>query len=195
MTHAYKLVLIGNSGVGKSSIAQFLATGRFCDVFSTIGAAYCHYTHHKDIPTKSTRFDIWDSAGSERYHSLVPLYLREVSVILMVYDAGDVETYNSITTRWMKFVEQHATNRRGPIIKVIVENKSDLSTPDQTEIARKYAEDNSMMFFQTSPKTFSGIYEMISGICEKISGEKIEAPVPPVRPPVPTIPPPNTCLC
>lgn len=180
--NSHKLVVVGDGGVGKSSIVYFLVSGKFRNYAeSTVGAAYCRYTHQITLQDSiaGVRYDIWDTAGQDRYFSLVPLYLREASVVLMVYDAGDPDTYSNLVNKWMPFVERNASNRRGPIIKVMVENKSELATPEQTAAARKYAEEHDLLFFQTSPRNGTGLFEMMRVISEKIAGEKIPAYPPP----------------
>ena len=92
LCHTYKLVLLGSSSVGKSSIAIRAVNGSFNETNEpTIGAAF--FTKTIDTGDNVVKFEIWDTAGQERYLSLAPLYYRGANVIFIVYDSTNYESF------------------------------------------------------------------------------------------------------
>ena len=91
-----KVVIVGDSGVGKSSLLLRYYRNEFSDVFEvTIGGAF---TQTKVDLEKgvSVTLDIWDTAGQERFRSLMPLYYRQASAAVIVYDVGDMKSFQSM---------------------------------------------------------------------------------------------------
>jgi len=130
---------------------------------STIGMAYCRYNKNPLVA-----LDIWDSAGQERFFSIIPLYLRNVDVAIMVYDISKPDTFDRIQNRWYPFVIRSIDPDKLPIF-VLVENKIDLaSNPTITKKAQEWALYSGFMFFQVSPKQGIGINHMFEKICEKL---------------------------
>ncbi|XP_033728115.1 uncharacterized protein LOC117317413 [Pecten maximus] len=145
-----KLVLLGDSGVGKSSIALRFVRGEFNENGeTTIGAAYLTKTINcQGCPIK---FDIWDTAGQERYHSLAPMYYRGAPAAVVVYDVTNVNSYNKATV-WVKELMQQAN---AMMVIVLAGNKADMVTDTRcnNEEARKFAAENKLLFAETSAKT------------------------------------------
>ena len=99
VTYTYKLVLLGDSSVGKTSIATQFVNNAFSEFQdSTIGAAFLS----KLLVVKGNRinFEIWDTAGQERYHSLAPMYYRNAKVILIVYDITSMASFEG-AKKWL----------------------------------------------------------------------------------------------
>ncbi|XP_019104881.1 ras-related protein RABF2a-like [Beta vulgaris subsp. vulgaris] len=98
-----KLVLLGDMGTGKTSLVLQYVRGQFFDrQEATIGAAY--FTKTISFDEASIKFDIWDTAGQERYHSLAPMYYRNATAALLVYDIsnmanGHTEATNKIIVK------------------------------------------------------------------------------------------------
>lgn len=92
-TCQFKLVLLGESSVGKSSLVLRFVKGQFHEFQeSTIGAAFLTQTVQIDDTT--VKFEIWDTAGQERYHSLAPMYYRGAQAAIVVYDITNKETFH-----------------------------------------------------------------------------------------------------
>merc|ERR1712065_7596 len=96
----FKLVLLGESAVGKSSLVLRFVKGQFHEYQeSTIGAAFLTQTVCLDDTT--VKFEIWDTAGQERYHSLAPMYYRGAQAAIVVYDITNTDTFNRAKA-WVK---------------------------------------------------------------------------------------------
>ncbi|XP_065278610.1 ras-related protein Rab-5C isoform X2 [Emys orbicularis] len=120
----FKLVLLGESAVGKSSLVLRFVKGQFHEYQeSTIGAAFLTQTVCLDDTT--VKFEIWDTAGQERYHSLAPMYYRGAQAAIVVYDITNTE-------------------------------------------AQTYADDNSLLFMETSAKTAMNVNEIFMAIAKKL---------------------------
>lgn len=127
----YKIVLIGSSGAGKTSIAVRMMKNKFDNNNnSTIGASYFslkkNYIDPDNIITTNDNIElqIWDTAGQERYKCLIPMYLRKCDVIIIVYDIIDPNYKN--LNYWIKYVnDMYENNENKPII-YLVGNKFDL---------------------------------------------------------------------
>jgi len=149
--YTHKLVLLGESSVGKSSIVQRYVRNKFSDdESSTIGATFV--TSKITLDDCIIRFEIWDTAGQERYHSLAPLYYRNSSVILVVFDVTSYTSYVQSKV-WISELK-----RLGPenAVVILVGNKVDI-TKDLRRItyqqANDYAKENDVKYIETSAKT------------------------------------------
>eukprot|EP01083_Nonionella_stella_P247766 858662_1 len=161
-----KLVLLGNASVGKSSILQRFAS----DVYSehkppTVGAAFT--TKVITVNNRQIKFDIWDTAGQEKYRSMTPLYYRGAYAAIIVYDITDDESYIGAQS-WINEIRQI----EGDKIKIaLVGNKLDLQDSSRaidTETAFNYADNNNFIFMETSAKTGIGIKELFQQIGKSI---------------------------
>lgn len=149
-THA-KVVLVGQSSVGKSSLALKFAKGSFNpNQQSTIGAAFL--TRMVATPTHSVHLDLWDTAGQERYNSLAPMYYRGSDAIVLVYDITSLESFRRIK-EWSNEVSRNLG--ASEVTKVLVGNKSDLEREREVgrQEAEQYAESEGMMYIEASAKT------------------------------------------
>ena len=102
----FKLVLLGESAVGKSSLVLRFVKGQFHEFQeSTIGAAFLTQTVCLDDTT--VKFEIWDTAGQERYHSLAPMYYRGAQAAIVVYDITNADTFARAKT-WVRELQRQA---------------------------------------------------------------------------------------
>ncbi|ANB14656.1 Rab family GTPase VPS21 [Sugiyamaella lignohabitans] len=167
----FKLVLLGESAVGKSSLVNRFAKDQFDDFReSTIGAAFLTQTVQVD-PNTIVKFEIWDTAGQERYKSLAPMYYRNANCAVVVYDI----TQSASLTRakaWVKEL-QHQANEN--IIIALAGNKFDLqeSRDVDTSVAEAYAKEAGLLFFETSAKTGENVTELFTAIAKKLPIESV----------------------
>lgn len=162
---SYKTIFLGECGVGKSSIITYMQYGRFnSHTDSTIGMAYSRYNNLE----KNISLDIWDTAGQERFFSIIPMYLRNISVAIFVYDISNAETFEKIQNRWYPFVLRTIDPNTLPIF-VLVENKIDLTpNPVVTRKAQEWAKSANMIFAQVSPRAKIGIDNMFNEIVNRL---------------------------
>ncbi|GJJ74119.1 hypothetical protein BGZ70_002086 [Mortierella alpina] len=144
----FKIVLIGDSGVGKSNLLSRFTRGDFnLESKSTIGVDFGARTVQVE-DGKMIKAQIWDTAGQERYRAITSAYYRGAVGALLLYDITQHGTYESVS-RWLSEVREHADSN---IIVMLVGNKSDLRhlRSIHTEEAKGFAEENGLMFIETS---------------------------------------------
>lgn len=130
------VVLIGDSGVGKSNLLSRFTRNEFnLDSKSTIGVEFA--TRSIQVDSKTIKAQIWDTAGQERYRAITSAYYRGAVGALLVYDISKHQTYDNVN-RWLKELRDHADSN---IVIMLVGNKSDLrhlrAVP--TEEAKQFA--------------------------------------------------------
>lgn len=119
--YQFKLLLIGDSGVGKSSLLLSFTSDTFEDISPTIGVDF--KVRVVDIEGKKLKLSIWDTAGQERFRTLTSSYYRGAQGVIMVYDVTQRETFKNLSDVWLTEVELHSTNQ--DCIKMLVGNKVD----------------------------------------------------------------------
>ncbi|KAF8578613.1 GTP-binding protein RAB5 [Ramaria rubella] len=162
----FKLVLLGESAVGKSSLVLRFVKDQFDDYReSTIGAAFLTQTVQLDDAT-TVKFEIWDTAGQERYKSLAPMYYRNANCAVVVYDITQMASLDKART-WIRELQRQADPS---IVILLCGNKTDLDARRQVskEEAQKYAEEEGLMWGETSAKSGEGVAEIFTSIAKKL---------------------------
>ncbi|KAI0068001.1 ras-domain-containing protein [Artomyces pyxidatus] len=162
----FKLVLLGESAVGKSSLVLRFVKDQFDDYReSTIGAAFLTQTVALDDGT-TVKFEIWDTAGQERYKSLAPMYYRNANCAVVVYDITQSSSLDK-ARNWIRELQRQADPS---IIIALCGNKSDLAARRQVtqEEAQKYAEEEGLMWAETSAKSGDGVADIFTAIAKKL---------------------------
>jgi len=145
--YLFKVVLIGDSGVGKSNLLSRFTRNEFnLESKSTIGVEFA--TRSINVDGKTLKAQIWDTAGQERYRAITAAYYRGAVGALLVYDISKQATYANVN-RWLKELRDHADSN---IVIVLVGNKSDLKhlRAVSTDEAKQYCADNNLTFIETS---------------------------------------------
>ncbi|XP_051887675.1 ras-related protein Rab-22A [Pristis pectinata] len=160
-----KVCLLGDTGVGKSSIVwRFVEDSFDPNINPTIGASFM--TKTVQYQSELHKFLIWDTAGQERFRALAPMYYRGSAAAIIVYDITKEETLQTLKN-WVKELRQH-----GPpnIVVAIAGNKCDLS--DAREVlekdAKDYADSIHAVFVETSAKNAININELFAEISRRI---------------------------
>ncbi|CAK84586.1 unnamed protein product (macronuclear) [Paramecium tetraurelia] len=152
--HLFKLVIIGNSGVGKSSLLIRYADDKFSENYiSTIGVDFKFKTFQLD--GKGLKLQIWDTAGQERFRTITNSYYKGADAIVLVYDTTCLQSFEEIEKSWLDEIYKHA-GRNTTIL--LIGNKSDLPNKTvSTERAQVYAKEKLMLFKEASAKTSLGV--------------------------------------
>mmetsp|Transcript_13038 Transcript_13038/g.22362 ORF Transcript_13038/g.22362 Transcript_13038/m.22362 type:complete len:214 (-) Transcript_13038:1174-1815(-) len=154
--YLFKLVLIGDSGVGKSCLLLRFADDAFTESYiSTIGVDFRFRTVKMD--KKTVKLQIWDTAGQERFRTITSAYYRGADGIIMVYDTTSSDSFDHVND-WLKEVNRYASEGT---CKLLVGNKCDrvADRAVTTEQAKEFADDLGVAFLETSAKTAKNVEE------------------------------------
>ncbi|RWR73801.1 Small GTPase superfamily [Cinnamomum micranthum f. kanehirae] len=145
--YVFKIVLIGDSAVGKSQLLARFSRNEFClDSKATIGVEF--QTRTLTIDNKTVKAQIWDTAGQERYRAVTSAYYRGAVGAMLVYDMTKRPSFDHVA-RWLEELRGHADKN---IVIMLVGNKSDLKTLRAVpmEDAKEFAQRESLFFMETS---------------------------------------------
>ncbi|ODV86268.1 hypothetical protein CANARDRAFT_27518 [[Candida] arabinofermentans NRRL YB-2248] len=162
----FKLVLLGESAVGKSSIVHRFVKDSFTDLReSTIGAAFLTQTIQLD-PNTTVKFEIWDTAGQERYRSLASMYYRNAQAALVVFDITQESSLEK-AKYWVKELQKQANSN---IVITLVGNKLDLSEERKIseDEALAYANELNIMYCEVSAKSGQNIKDCFRDVALKL---------------------------
>merc|ERR1712217_543523 len=154
--HLFKLVLIGDSGAGKSSLLLRFADDAFTESYiTTIGVDF----RFKTIPVdkKTIKLQIWDTAGQERFRTITSAYYRGADGIVMIFDLCDRESFSHVDN-WLDEVNRYVNEST---CKILIGSKCDLTAERQvsTEEAKKKADELGMAFIETSAKDATNVQD------------------------------------
>jgi len=169
----FKLVLIGDSGVGKSCLLLRFADDTYTEShISTIGVDFKIRTIQLD--GKTIKLQIWDTAGQERFRTITSSYYRGAHGIIVVYDTTDSETYEHVKT-WLHEIDRYASEN---VNKLLVGNKSDLTSKRQveTEAAKEFADSVNIPFLETSAKNATNVEDAFMTMAGEIKKRMASAP-------------------
>jgi small GTP-binding protein len=162
-----RVVAIGNSSVGKTSIISTLTGDSFnVTELPTVGANWRLFSH--SVGTELVRMQIWDTAGQERYRALGPLYFRDAAAAVVVFDITSLDSWKGVPS-WVESVVSVA----GPEVAVfIVGNKVDRSEDRviSTAEAQAWAVGREYEYFETSARTGQGVRALFETVAERVAG-------------------------
>lgn len=168
----YKLVLLGDSSVGKTSIVHRFVTNSFNQHTSnTIGAAFITKEFSSSLNSKKRlKFEIWDTAGQERYRSLTPMYYRNAKVALIVYDLNNFDDSFEKAKSWIDQLKLNTGSSDSLIKIILVGNKSDLVDLESEEMKSSlndvevFGNDLDIKTFITSAKSGTNVIELFDSL-------------------------------
>jgi len=177
--YLFKLLLIGDSGVGKSCLLLRFADDTYTESYiSTIGVDFKIRTI--DLDGKTIKLQIWDTAGQERFRTITSSYYRGAHGIIVVYDVTDSESFNNVK-QWLHEIDRYACEN---VNKLLVGNKSDLESTRKvpTEQAKEFADSLNIDFLETSAKNSQNVEKAFTTMASQIKMRMKTQPVDNKRP-------------
>jgi Ras-related protein Rab-6A len=163
----YKLVFLGDQNVGKTSIiTRFMYDSFDTSYQATIGIDFLSKTMY--LEDRTVRLQLWDTAGQERFRSLIPSYIRDSSVAVVVYDITDRASFLN-TSMW---IENVRAERADDVVIMLVGNKSDLSEKRQVteEEGEELAQNEGVVFIEASAKEGHNIKTLFRRLATQLPG-------------------------
>ncbi|KAK2719884.1 ras-related protein Rab6 isoform X2 [Artemia franciscana] len=167
----FKLVFLGEQSVGKTSLITRFMYDSFDNTYqATIGIDFLSKTMY--LEDRTVRLQLWDTAGQERFRSLIPSYIRDSTVAVVVYDITNANSFHQ-TSRWIDDVR---TERGNDVIIMLVGNKTDLSDKRQvsTEEGERRARELNVMFIETSAKAGYNVKQLFRRVAAALPGMEAE---------------------
>ena len=172
-TYEIKIVFLGDTNVGKTSIIKRFCTHKFDETgtTSTISVAFENKTLKVD-PFTEVKMKIWDTAGQEKYRSITKVYIRGAQGIFLVFDLGKKKSFESLKS-WLDEINGADLDKN--CVKILIGNKSDFNEKEVDDItANKFAEENNMKYLAVSAKegvNIESMFEIMGATCAKIIQE------------------------
>ena len=169
-----KVVLLGESAVGKTSIITRFVENKFKqDTMSSLSANFVS----KKIEignNKFIKFDIWDTAGQEKYRALAKIFYQDSKIVILVYDITNKNSFNELKNYWYEKVKENSSS---DVIFAIAGNKCDLYEKEEVEKTEgeKFAKEIGAIFHETSALNSNGINELFTDIAMKFSSPNISS--------------------
>ncbi|KAK3398853.1 GTP-binding protein ryh1 [Sordaria brevicollis] len=169
----FKLVFLGEQSVGKTSLITRFMYDSFDNMYqATIGIDFLSKASERVntmyLEDRTVRLQLWDTAGQERFRSLIPSYIRDSSVAVVVYDISNAKSFQN-TRKWIDDVR---AERGNDVIIVLVGNKTDLN--DKREVTTAQGEEearrNNLMFVETSAKLGHNVKTLFKRIAQALPG-------------------------
>ena len=172
----FKVLLLGNSDVGKSSLILRYVDQVWSDTFvPTIGVDFKVKT--LEIENKQIKMQIWDTAGQERFRNVISSYFRGSHGIFLIYDITNRDSFKNLEN-WLIEIEKNASQN---VLKILIGNKSDLVDDREikTEEGQAFANRNGMKFIETSAKMNTNVneaFETLAKLMMEFNNEKKTLP-------------------
>jgi len=163
--HLFKILMAGDSGVGKSSLLLRFTDDTFSENFiSTIGVDFKIRT--VNLEGKVIKMQIWDTAGQERFRTITSSYYRGAHGVILVYDVTDQVSFNN-ARQWLTEIERYAC---GNVVKLLVGNKSDLTTKRVVSqvTGKEFADQFHLPFIEASAKDGSNVKQAFMTLVKEV---------------------------
>ena len=164
--HQFKVIMLGDSTVGKTSLLTQLCSNYFnTDPKTTIGGSFVE----KTLITKngSVRLQLWDTAGQEQYRCLVPIYSRGARAAVIVFDVSKPKTFET-ANEWLDLVNR---SKAVECIIFTAANKMDLDVKMNLEEVEKWSKEHNAQFFKTSAKDYKSVEDLFTAIAETLAAK------------------------
>lgn len=164
--HVFRILMIGDAGVGKSCLLLRYADDKFsCSTPPTLGVDF--RVRKINVDSKVVKLQLWDTAGHERFRTITCSYFRGAHGIILVYDVTNPESFANVKRQWLHEIERHAAPN---VSMILVGNKSDLASKRvvSAEEGHALADTLGMPFVETSAKTASGVEDALTTMSAEI---------------------------
>lgn len=172
--YLFKILLVGESGIGKSCLLLRFADDAFTDAFiSTIGVDFKIKT--VDINSKCVKLQIWDTAGQERFRTITTTYYRGAHGVILCYDITDKTSFSKLPN-WLSEIHKFA---KEDVVVLLVGTKSDLAAKREvsTQEGQDFARSHGMSFLETSAKTNVGVSGAFMELATTAVNKQLKAPL------------------
>eukprot|EP00602_Paraphysomonas_sp_CaronLab_P006958 CAMPEP_0185025170 /NCGR_PEP_ID=MMETSP1103-20130426/8235_1 /TAXON_ID=36769 /ORGANISM="Paraphysomonas bandaiensis, Strain Caron Lab Isolate" /LENGTH=202 /DNA_ID=CAMNT_0027558317 /DNA_START=67 /DNA_END=675 /DNA_ORIENTATION=+ len=172
--YLFKLLLIGDSGVGKSCLLLRFADDTYTESYiSTIGVDFKIRT--VELDGKTIKLQIWDTAGQERFRTITSSYYRGAHGIIVVYDVTDAESFNNVK-QWLHEIDRYASEN---VNKLLVGNKSDLTSKRAVTFdqGKEFADSLGIEFLETSAKNATNVEKAFMTMAAQIKSRMKAQPM------------------
>eukprot|EP01101_Sappina_pedata_P012866 TRINITY_DN9216_c0_g1_i1.p1 TRINITY_DN9216_c0_g1~~TRINITY_DN9216_c0_g1_i1.p1 ORF type:complete len:216 (-),score=46.10 TRINITY_DN9216_c0_g1_i1:25-633(-) len=161
--HVFKILLVGDAGVGKTSLLLRFIDDSYTEAFiSTVGSEYL--TKNITYEGMSIQLQIWDTAGAERFRTITSSYYRAAHGIILVYDVTNEKTFQSMR-HWLNEAQRYAYES---VSKILVGNKCDEPKVVNEATVKEFADSATLPFIETSAKTAQNVEEAFRMLLEEI---------------------------
>jgi small GTP-binding protein len=170
---SYKIILVGDSSVGKSSLLYTYINetpSEINSIKSTIAVDIGSKTTH--LYGKKIKLIVWDTAGSELYDSITKLYYKGVDVVILVFDLSDESSFDSIANKWLEYVNTYSSLN---VEKIIVGTKKDKIQNGnyKHDKYKKFADDNYIPYYEVSKNNYDEIDTIFLNLLEEMRRKNI----------------------
>jgi len=165
----YKLVFLGDQGVGKTCIINRFVYDSFDKNYqATIGIDFLSKTMY--LEDRTVRLQLWDTAGQERFRSLIPSYIRDSSVAVVVYDTTSRASFLNSS----KWIDDIRSERGDDVVIMLVGNKTDLADRRQVSVeeGEAKASEEKILFIETSAKVGFNVKQLFRRLASALPGAK-----------------------
>jgi len=155
--YLFKVVLVGNAGVGKTCLVRRFTQG------ATIGVDFMIKT--VEVEGEKIKLQIWDTAGQERFRSITQSYYRSAHALILVFDVANQPTFDCCPD-WLREIEEYASPK---VLKVLVGNKTDRDDREiPAEVGDEFAQRHGMYYLETSAKACDNVDRLFSEIAHDL---------------------------
>jgi len=172
----YKIILIGDAGVGKTLLAQRLANLSIYDKVSAPTIGLDIIIRNIEVNNKLIKLYIWDTAGQERFNFITTQYYRYAKGIIMVYDVTNLESYEHLK-KWLKIIKDNSVADEKPTPKLLIGNKIDkINRKVDYDIAKKFADNNHMQYYEISAYEDTNYNDILECVINQIDLDNNQIP-------------------
>ena len=171
ISKTFKVILVGDTNVGKTSIIRRYTKGQFCNInLTTVANSFSNKIIN--INDQNINLQIWDTAGQERYRAISEIFFRNTDAIIFVYDITSKKSFDEISNFWYNYTLK---DQSSDVISALAANKVDLFDKEEVneDEGRNFAEEKNFIFYLTSAKNGTGIDNLFKDIVDRLCERKV----------------------